>query len=287
MWNLCVTSKILTRHADGTPVPFAETAGLIREAGFEEVDMSLEAPLLTADDAREQLEERLRICEKTGIRIRYCHLPYHYPAENDAEGWEVFHAATRSAIDFAKRAGADCAAVHPRSFMTRDYDPEREYSRAYRFLEPVQDYAVKRGFPLALENMRGAGRSADPAIRRFGTETADVIALADALNMGICWDTGHGNISGQDQYESLVRIGSRLRMVHLNDNFAEDDVHLALFLGRVSWDGVAKGLREIGYQGSLNTEVECNGRPEPLRVLYARYMAEAVRTLREMMTEAQ
>lgn len=283
MLELCVTSKIVAALQDGKRVPFEETLIFLKRTGFSEIDMSLEPPLLLSDDWESQLKERLRLCEREKVRIRYAHMPYHYPKEDNTAAWREFFIATCRAIDFAMQAGADCAAIHPHAFMTREYDPQKEYDHALRFLEPYQDYALKKGFTLALENMRGAGRDADPLIRRFGTEVRDVIALADALQMGVCWDTGHGNISGQNQREAITQIGPRLKMVHLNDNFALDDVHLALFLGNIDWNEVAEGLNAVHYQGSLNTEVHCNRLPDALRAPYAAYMAEAVQQLKQMM----
>ena len=153
---------------------------------------------------------------------------------------------------------------------------------ALDFLRPYCDYARKAGLTLALENMRGAGRSADPAIKRFATDTDDVMDLATVLDVGVCWDTGHGHISNQPQAESLSLIAPRLKMLHVNDNFAEDDVHLAPFLGTVDWNGVASALREIGFTGAINLEVNCNKRPLPTRAAYAAYMGEAAKHLRGM-----
>ena len=68
-------------------------------------------------------------------------------------------------------------------------------------------------------------------------------------------------------------------MVHINDNFAEDDVHLAPFLGRIDWQQTMKALKEIGYSGSMNLEVKCNALPMELRESYAAYMAASGRYL--------
>lgn len=70
-----------------------------------------------------------------------------------------------------------------------------------------------------------------------------------------------------------------LKMVHINDNFAEDDVHLAPFLGRIDWQQTMKALKEIGYSGSMNLEVKCNALPMELRESYAAYMAASGRYL--------
>ena len=189
-------------------------------------------------------------------------------------------------IEKIPELGADCAAIHPRSFMKPDYDPDEEYVEAVRFLTPYCEAAHKHGVMLGIEIMRGAGASAPARIRRFGTDVDILIRLADEMDSGICWDTGHANISLQQQYKSILKIGTRLKMVHINDNFAEDDVHLAPFLGRIDWTQTMKGLKEIGYSGSMNLEVKCNALPMELRESYAAYMAASGRYLIRLFEKA-
>ena len=118
-----------------------------------------------------------------------------------------------------------------------------------------------------------------------GMDGREIITLADRLGIGICWDTGHGNISGQPQFDSITAIGERLRMVHLNDNHDEDDIHLAPFLGTIKWEKAMSALRKVGYKGSLNLEVACTRLPEALRESYAAYMGKAVRELERLYSE--
>ncbi len=284
--KLCVSSDIVTRRKDGSPLPFREALVFLKDAGFEEIDRGFETPVLLREDWEEDFAGKMRDAEAEGVRFRYAHLPFDYPGPDSPYGWEEFRLASVRAVKLAVRAGVDCAAIHPRTAMTRDYDAGRERAAALDFLAFYRDEAAKAGLTLALENMRGPGRSAPKEIRRFGTETADLISLADELGIGVCWDTGHANISGQDQEKSLLLIGKRLRMVQINDNFAEGDVHIAPFLGNTDWAGVARGLKGAGYRGSLNLEVGCGRRPEPLRADYARYMASSARLLASMIEEA-
>ena len=280
----CVTSKIY-RSRNGMPVDFGESLDFLKAVGFEEIDYGFSARELLQDGWKEEFERRLRLCEEKQIRVRYAHLPYDYPkGEDGCAEWQDFLTASCRAMELAKEAGADCAAIHPRSGMTKQYDAEKEYEKALLFLRPYRDYAEKIGFELALENMRGPGESKRNEIFRFGTETDDIIRAADELGVGICWDTGHGSISGQEQLTSIIKIGKRLKMVHLNDNHREDDIHLAPFLGTVDWTQVTDALRTVGYSGAVNLEVNCNGLPESLRRPYAAYMGEAAQTLLEMLT---
>jgi len=284
--RLCVSSEICAVLPDRTPLPFQAGIDLAKWAGFEEFDFSLESRHLLDEGWEAALDARASAIARAGMRIRYAHIPFDYPRPGDEEGWKRFSLATLRAIDQAALWGVDCAAIHPRCFMKPDYDADREYADAVAFLEPFCGHARARGVTLGIEIMRGAGASAPARIRRFATDTDVLIRLADELGAGICWDTGHAHISLQEQGKSIRKVGSRLKMVHINDNFAEDDVHLAPFLGRINWDEVVQALRDIGYGGSMNLEVGCSRLPEPLRAPYAAYMAAAGRHLIDLFEKA-
>ena len=278
--DLCVTSKIHAWRTDGSSVPFAEAVALAKKAGFTQLDYGFTSAGLLKEDWEEAALKDYHTAREAGLAFRYAHLPYDYP--KTADKWPDFYAASRRAIDLAVRFGVECAAIHPRTSMTKDYDHDLMRTNALDFLRPYCEYAKKAGLTLALENMRGAGKSADPSIKRYATQAEDLWDLAQTLDIGICWDTGHGNISAQAQYESLKLVSPRLKMLHINDNYAEDDLHLAPFLGTVDWQAVSKALHEIGYHGAINLEVTCNKRPIKLRDSYAAYMAESAALLREM-----
>ena len=283
--KLCVTTNIHFRNEDGTPVPFEETLSFLKRAGFDEIDFDITATMMLEDGWASAFRSKLKKAKDAGVHVRYAHLPFDYPNKNSGLGWDEFHTATCRAIDLAAEAGVDCAAIHPRAFMTRDYDSAAEHEAALTFLTPYRDYAKRSGLTLALENSRGPGRSAPKEIQRYCAEVSDLIQLADELGIGICWDTGHANISAQPQLSSLTVTGSRLKMVHLNDNWAEDDIHNAPFLGNICWQEVIDGLKAARYSGSLNLEVGCNRLPNRLRPAYAEYMASAAQMLEGMLAQ--
>ena len=280
--RLCVTVNIISRCTGGTQEEFREALVFLKNAGFEEIDFPFNTPMMLRENWREDVRAKGALAKEAGVHIRYAHLPFDYPKEDCGYGWEEFETASFRAMEMAKELGVDCAAIHPRTFMTREYDAEKEHEEAIRFLAPYCEYAKKIGLALGLENMRGPGQSAPKEILRYGTETDDLIRMADELGTGICWDTGHGNISAQPQKESLLKIGARLKMVHINDNFAEDDVHVAPFIGNVCWEETAAGLKGVNYQGSLNLEVNCRKLPEEVKAGYAAYMGQAAKKLASM-----
>lgn len=278
--ELCVTSNLHSKLPDGSSVPFEQALALAKSAGFTQMDYRFTYASLLEENWEEKTLRDWQTAREAGVTIRYSHLPFNYP--DTLQGWTDFYTASCRAIDLSVKIGVECAAIHPCTSMTKHYHHDLMRRNALDFLQPYCDYAKKAGLTLALENMRGAGQSADPEIKRYATEVEDLWDLAQTLDIGICWDTGHGNISAQAQYESLKLVAPRLKMLHVNDNYAEDDIHIAPFLGTIDWNGVAKALREIGFTGAINLEVNCNKRPAELRSTYAAYMGESAALLRAM-----
>nr|MCR4882570.1 sugar phosphate isomerase/epimerase [Clostridiales bacterium] len=177
--KLCVSSGISATLPDRTPLPFEESVKLAAQAGFEEFDLGLSTRLLLQEDWEKRLHEMQEMIDRAGMQIRYVHTPYDYPRSREAEDWEQFELASMRCIEKVPELGADCAAIHPRSFMKPEYDPDEEYQEAVRFLTPYCEAAHRHGVVLGIEIMRGAGASAPAKIRRFGTDTEVLIRLAD------------------------------------------------------------------------------------------------------------
>lgn len=76
----------------------------------------------------------------------------------------------------------------------------------------------------------------------------------------VCMDTGHTNkavrFPGQPTVgEAIRRLGSRLQVLHLNDNDGLTDQHKIPMTGTVDWRDTLSALDEIGYAGNYNMEL--------------------------------
>jgi len=281
--KLCVTSDIINWRKNGDESPFRQAMSFLKKAGFDEIDFFFETPMMLRENWASSFREKLRQASDEGVRIRYAHIPFDYTRDDLDYDEQGFYLGCCRAMDLAMEAGADCAAIHPRTSMTTDYNEQAEHEKAVEFLAPFAAHAKDIGLVLALENMRTAGKNAPAQLRRYATTADQLIKMADELGIGICWDTGHANISGLNHFESLRAIGSRLKMVHINDNFADDDVHIAPFIGSTRWNEVAAGLKAVGYSGSMNLEVNCYRLPDETYFTYACYMAASAAKLVAML----
>jgi sugar phosphate isomerase/epimerase len=125
------------------------------------------------------------------------------------------------------------------------------------FIRTLLGHCERVGVGIALENV-----PPEAVPYRFAQLPQDLLELADAVNhplVGLCWDTGHGRIMNVDQRAAVTAIGSRLKVLHLQENDGAGDDHMLPYASTrkgVDWAGLMAGLRDIGYSGALNYEVD-------------------------------
>jgi len=79
----------------------------------------------------------------------------------------------------------------------------------------------------------------------------------DPGRVAACLDTGHLNLTEENQGDYIRWCGPRLRALHLAENDGSGDQHNMPYArrGSVPWPEIAEALKEIGYEGTLNYEV--------------------------------
>lgn len=98
-------------------------------------------------------------------------------------------------------------------------------------------------------------------IDEFEKSYKDVCAVGDnAQYMAICMDTGHSNKAmrfnnNPTPADVIRRLGSNIKVLHLNDNDTLTDQHKIPLTGCIDWEDVFNALDEIGYDGVYNMEL--------------------------------
>lgn len=254
-----------------------------KRAGFDAADLSLNFYTnLLGDQLESVIERGLAYAQQIGMPIELTHLPFNTEAAPQEPAF--FSARMHRAIDCAKRLGVSCAAIHPDTptLPMDQYDRKQQFEAAVADLAPYVEHAKRIGLNIAVENMR-------PLIlpvpyHRYCSQADELCEVADALEIGVCWDFGHAHIAGVKQSEGLACVGRRLRMLHINDNHGTVDVHLAPWLGTIDWRDAMQGLSAVGFEELLNYEIIAVRQPAAVREAYGRYLADAGRELRALMT---
>ena len=147
------------------------------------------------------------------------------------------------------------AVIHPIAW----YSSEVKYGDWVRanmaFLSPLVEYARAKGIKLCIENMPSDIEA--PENHLYGSCALNISSLAEKLGAGICWDTGHANISGYRQSEQMQILKGKIDVLHVHDNGGKGtkDSHMLPFDGNVDWEDVAFGMRCSGFEGILDVEV--------------------------------
>lgn len=245
-----------------------------KKMGFDAADFPFHR-LINCEDLNLVIEKALATSDELGIRFELSHLPFSKKVRTDPDFLPVFNKNMYRAIDAAKLLGVDYAVVHPNTttLLMEDYDEAREREIVLSHLSPFVEYANKVGVSLVVENMRLVPKPT-PA-HRYCQTPEELCDIADTLGVGICWDFGHANIGDLKQSEALAYVGSRLKMLHVNDNCGKDDDHLPPFLGKVDWRDAMHGLALAGYEGLFNYELHTVTVPENMRTAFAEYITRA------------
>lgn len=251
----------------------------LKKIGFDAADFPMSLLQRFACDWTPMVEQIQRHAEEIGLRFELCHLPFGFKNNGSAEEQETFCRQVLRSIDAAKHFGVKFAVLHPNSVTVpeAEFDARKEYDAVMKHLAPFVEYANRQGVSVVIENMRLVHQNYP--VHRYCGDPEELCTIADALGIGVCWDFGHAHINGLQQRESLRYVGSRLKMLHVNDNFAGDDVHIPPFCGKIDWIDAMQGLTDVGYDGLFNYEINTGRIPEQPREAFATYLLSAAKEL--------
>jgi sugar phosphate isomerase/epimerase len=230
----------------------------LKNAGFKYVDISFftqylpGSPYFTTDN--EILAEKYRRELET---LELIPVQSHEPSGNSmgGDGGRYYFKKTPLSLDLAGRIGIPSVTLHtgePATPMSREEYIEKQ-AEVFRQLIPC---AEKYGTELLVENI---GFTVGGPHLATADDLNEVLDRIDHPLFGVCWDTGHANLCGLDQYAELKKLGSRLKGLHVHDNYGMrapgNDLHLLPYWGNINFDAIISALLEIDYKGTFNFEV--------------------------------
>ena len=123
-------------------------------------------------------------------------------------------------------------------------DKTRALTRAT--LKSIDAAATEHNVAIAVENM--------PRTKwAVFVEPWELLKAIEGTDLGICFDIGHANITGN--IDEFMEHRDRFVNIHIHDNNGKWDEHLVLGKGNIGLNGLVKRLRPE-YKG--NWVIECN-----------------------------
>ena len=251
----------------------------IRDAGFDAIDFGELCGHYSWEDAQEEkrcaffddedglwamMREYAETAEKYGLQFGQFHAPFpsFYPRKPTAT--KVQQAAICKSIELCGKVGCPYIVVHPcfdGSARFPSMTKEEEYRLNIEFYSAmipllkqynvvcclenmwIEDWKSKKIYTGCCSDMREACRYID-----------ELNAIAGEKRFGFCLDIGHLILLGLDPCYAMEALGDRLVALHVHDNDGVHDSHTSPYVGLCNWNRFIKGLREIGYKGTLNFE---------------------------------
>ena len=254
----------------------------MKQQGFDAVDFPMSILENEGANWPKYVEITKRYAQEYDIHPEICHLPYSTAICKNPDLLPAFNEKVHHAIDAAAALGVSYAVLHPNTttLLMEEYDRTEQYDSVMNHLAPFVEHANKVGVKLAAENMRLV--HSHLPVHRYCQNPDELCDITDALGISVCWDFGHAHVSGVKQSDGLSYIGSRLKVLHINDNKAYGDDHLPPFIGTLDWKDAMYGLASTGFDGLFNFEMTTNHLPAEMRELFAQYLVNAARELMKM-----
>ncbi len=262
--KLSTTTAIYRDRPEGKgKIPVIECVRRLHQAGYRDVDinfnlmskMDLE---LSKPDWQDWARELGEVLGELGMTALQCHVPFYNVLEPDSiPNAEYTEEIIRRAVAAAGNAGIRTAVFHGGSYEGT-CDPERNLKGNLEYFKPYAELAGKYGVSVAIENL--------PGTKRAGGDKDTCTSCPEQLlelcgrlrkeygNVGVCWDFGHGNLTGCDQARVIEELGDYLLAVHVSDNYGIGDDHNLPYQGNIPWKQVMQALGKAGYQGAFAYE---------------------------------
>jgi protein FrlC len=156
----------------------------------------------------------------------------------------------QDAIDNALRLGAPSVSLCAGMTLAGE-SVKQGWQNLRRSIVELLDYSDKTTLNLLIE----------PAHR---VESTLILTVADGLRMireigserlGICLDTGHANVNGEDMGQVVKNLANVPLHIHIDDNNGDNDAHMIPGEGSIDYKPLARALSEIDYQGFVSAEL--------------------------------
>ena len=227
---------------------------LLAACGFKHIDVSLDSVFydgspMRSDNWREWVEGIRVAGQEAGVDFVQAHASDGFFDEGPERDYRI--SMLKREMQICKLLGIPGMVVHA---ICRPNGTQEEFMDANtRFYGQLLPEAEATGVRIYTEN---TCRQNCPSYFLFeGADFNELRARLDNHPMfGCCWDVGHGNCHGVDQYKSIMEMGDGLMAVHIHDNVHGFDAHLQPFCGNTNYDAIINGLIDVGFKGCFTLE---------------------------------
>lgn len=199
--------------------------------------------------------------DEAGLALAQVHLSYRNSGCLPADGgnYEDYEAYLlplfQKQLRLTQELGCHVAVFHPYYELPREENTRRGNMILFEKLMPLLEECQ---ITLALENVYGPGCS--HAHHSTAEELLYYTERFDSPHLGICLDTGHAILRGQNPVEMLQKVAHRLSALHLHTVLPGLDLHTIPYFTanaeKIDWKSFITELKKTPYTGPFNMELK-------------------------------
>ena len=245
----------------------------LKDAGFEAIDYSITQNAMDWEDGifrdvsdpafAEHFKKIGKTVKDCGLEMYQCHAPYAKVSISDMDFYAKLQKQTYRSIYAASYMDCPYIVAHPVLHVDFCDGKNKELARktSLDYFSALVPALKETGVTMCIENLFFYDRQTGRWAPNYCSDAQDLCELIDTLNemhgphFAACLDTGHARVAKNDPAEMLKVLGSRIKVLHIQDNLGEKDDHLIPTQGLIDWHAFAIALGQIDYHGTFNFEV--------------------------------
>lgn len=226
----------------------------LHQYGYAGVEIWGGRPHLYRHDLDAELDDLKRLLDECQMTVpNFIPAQFRYPSILSSSNESVRRDSVRyiqDAIDNALKIGAPSVSLCA-GMTLHGESIERGWYNLRQSIAELLDYTDKTSLKILIE----------PAHR---AESTLILTIADGLRMlreidserlGICLDTGHAHVNGEDLAQIVRELRGVPLHVHIDDNTGESDAHQIPGEGNIDYVPFVRALDEIDYRGFVSAEL--------------------------------
>lgn len=237
-----------------TPIELKMTCKSDTKINSKRVRISKNPPEL-----QKSLLPMLNRCGQEKLKTTIAYAPFLDRSSNDSRCNQILIQLAKESIEACRSAGFQAIIIRP---LFSGVEKEDEWPVNKDYYLQLAEIARKHNVMILLENqcrdinghlVRGIcsdGKTASQWIDRLNDEAGEE-------RFGFCIDVGVCNLCGQNMYDFVLSLGTRLKAVILRDCDGHTENALLPFTcvnksqATTDWLSLIRGLRETGFDGNL------------------------------------
>lgn len=193
--------------------------------------------------------------DDNGVAVVQAHASFPIDFDTDAQCKAIVDKLLPE-LDASLILGSPYVVIHPSRKLNGLGNFAEGVENYGKIITAVNEHIKGTGLKVCVENIPIYNKYKYCRVQGACTRADDLVKYVEKFGVGVCLDTGHAHLVGENPAYVARKLGQNLKIMHINDNYGIDDDHIMPYTGGINWSQLAVALKEIGYKGDYCAEID-------------------------------